>query len=49
MRQAVSFSGLDRPLTVCAIGRPAWVDAVLHEPGVANTDLAAALTLYASV
>jgi len=49
VRQAVSFSGLDRPLAVCAIGRPAWVDAVLHEPGVAETDLAAALTLYASV
>lgn len=49
VRQAVSFSGLDRPLTVCAIGRPAWVDAVLHEPGVAKTDLAAALALYASV
>lgn len=49
VRQAVSFSGLDRPVAVCAIGRPSWVDAVLHEPGVVKTDLAGALALYASV
>jgi pimeloyl-ACP methyl ester carboxylesterase len=49
VRQAVSFSGLERPVAVCAVGRPSWVDAVLHEPGVARIDLAGALALYASV
>ena len=49
VRQAVSFSGLAQPVAVCAVGRPSWVDAVLHEPGVARTDLASALASYASV
>jgi pimeloyl-ACP methyl ester carboxylesterase len=47
VRQAVSFSGLSRPVTVCAIGRPGWVEAVLQQPGVASSTLAEALAFYA--
>jgi pimeloyl-ACP methyl ester carboxylesterase len=37
VRQAVHFSGLAEPITVCTIGRPAWLDAVVAEPGVRVT------------
>lgn len=48
-RQAVQLSGLAEPVTVSAIGRPPWVDAVLREPGVANRPLPDALTAYAAI
>ena len=47
VRQAVHFSGLAEPITVCAIGRPAWLEAVEQEPGVRVATLAEALTSYA--
>ncbi|MEA3077986.1 MAG: hypothetical protein QOF60_2894 [Actinomycetota bacterium] len=37
VRQAVHFSGLAEPITVCTIGRPAWLEAVVAEPGVRVT------------
>lgn len=47
VRQAVHFSELAEPLTVCAIGRPAWLEAVVQEPGVRVATLAEALAGYA--
>lgn len=48
-RQAVLLSGLAEPVTVCAIGRPPWVEAVVAEPGVAQASLGDALATYAAV
>jgi pimeloyl-ACP methyl ester carboxylesterase len=48
-RQAAQLSGLEQPITVCAIGRPAWLRAVLDEPGVEESPIDAALATYASV
>lgn len=47
VRQAAHFSDLAEPITVCAIGRPAWLEAVVQEPGVRVATLAEALTSYA--
>jgi pimeloyl-ACP methyl ester carboxylesterase len=47
VRQAVHFSDLSEPITVCAIGRPAWLEAVVQEPGVRVATLAEALVAYA--
>lgn len=46
-RQAAQLSGLERPITVCAIGRPDWLRAVLDEPGVEVCDAREALAAYA--
>ena len=46
VRQANELSGLERPLTVCAVERPEWLRAVLEEPGVDASSLAGALALY---
>jgi hypothetical protein len=46
VRQAVHFSDLAEPITVCAIGRPAWLEAVVQEPGVRVASLAEALAAY---
>ena len=46
-RQAAQLSGLERPITVCAIGRPDWLRAVLEEPGVEVCDAREALATYA--
>lgn len=46
-RLAVQGSPLDEPLTVSAVFRPAWLDAVAAEHGVAETSIADALTGYA--
>ncbi len=46
-RQAAQLSGLERPITVCAIGRPDWLRAVLEEPGVEVCDAREALAAYA--
>lgn len=46
-RQAVKLSGLERPITVCAVGRPEWLRAVLEEPGVEEASLDESLAEYA--
>ena len=46
-RQAAQLSGLERPISVCAIGRPDWLRAVLEEPGVEESGVSEALTTYA--
>lgn len=48
-RQAVQLSGLAEPITICMIGRPPWVDALVAEPGVATMPLPDALQAYAAV
>jgi hypothetical protein len=47
VRQAVHFSGLAEPITVCSVGRPAWLEAVVAEPGVRVASLEDALRGYA--
>jgi pimeloyl-ACP methyl ester carboxylesterase len=47
-RLAVEFSGLDDPITVAAVVRPPWLEAVAAELGVATGPAAAALARYAS-
>ena len=47
VRQANELSGLERPITVCCVERPDWLEAVAAEPGVAQVTLPAALSLYA--
>ena len=47
VRLATTFSDLDEPITVCAIGRPAWLEAVVAEPGVRVASLDEALASYA--
>jgi pimeloyl-ACP methyl ester carboxylesterase len=49
VRQAVQWSGLDRPIAVATVTRPEWLEAVVAEPGVAEMDLEAALRMYLSV
>ena len=44
VRQANELSGLEQPIFVCCADRPEWLEAVLQEPGVVETPLAAALT-----
>jgi pimeloyl-ACP methyl ester carboxylesterase len=48
-RQATMFSDLESPITVAAIGRPPWVEAVLSELGVVTGSLEEALEVYASL
>ncbi len=48
-RQAAQLSGLERPITVAAVGRPDWLRAVLDEPGVEAGEAGAALTAYATI
>jgi len=48
-RQAAQLSGLERPITVCAMGRPDWLRAVIEEPGVEISDAYEALTAYAKI
>jgi pimeloyl-ACP methyl ester carboxylesterase len=48
VRQATTFSDLESPITVCAIGRPAWLEAVVAEPGVRVATLDEALEAYRS-
>jgi pimeloyl-ACP methyl ester carboxylesterase len=47
VRQANQLSGLERPLSVCAVERPDWLAAVVAEPGVEVTCLAEALAHHA--
>ena len=48
VRAANELSGLERPITVCCIERPAWLEAVAREPGVAASTLGEALRWYAT-
>lgn len=47
VRQAVQFSGLPTPVSVCAWERPAWLAGLVSEFGVEVTTLPKALELYA--
>jgi pimeloyl-ACP methyl ester carboxylesterase len=49
VRQATQLSGLERPLSVCALERPDWLAAVVEEPGVEASSLAEALAHYQRV
>jgi pimeloyl-ACP methyl ester carboxylesterase len=42
-RQAMQLSGLGQPISVCAVERPEWLDAVVREVGVEETSLPEAL------
>ena len=46
VRLANELSGLSRPLSVVAAERPEWLRAVLEEPGVEASSLAAALAFH---
>ena len=48
VRLALEGSALDEPIAVAARYRPAWLDAVAGEPGVADTTIEAALATYAN-
>ena len=48
-RQATMFSELEAPITVAAIGRPSWVEAVLGELGVVTGSVEEALEGYAAL
>jgi pimeloyl-ACP methyl ester carboxylesterase len=47
VRFVVERSGLDRPIIVSAVVRPAWLAAVAAEPGVGEQDLLGALAYFA--
>lgn len=47
-RLAIQASQLADPISVCAIGRPPWLQAVVDEPGVRVTRLGDALAAYAA-
>ncbi|MCU1354369.1 MAG: mhpC [Acidimicrobiales bacterium] len=47
-RLALQLSGLDEPLTVSAVVRPPWLEAVAAEPGVVQRPLGEALRHYAA-
>ncbi len=49
VHQAVQLSGLDTPLTVAAVVRPPWLEAVAGAPGVAEASLPDALAAYAAL
>ncbi|UCE87023.1 MAG: alpha/beta hydrolase [Deltaproteobacteria bacterium] len=48
-RLATQFSGLTRPISVCAVERPDWLRAVVEEVGVEEASLEDALAYYAAV
>jgi pimeloyl-ACP methyl ester carboxylesterase len=47
VRQALEWSGLAEPIAVCTRVRPEWLQAVVDQPGVIDTTVAAALARYA--
>jgi len=49
IRQANELSGLDRPVSVCCVERPAWLEAVVKEPGVVEANVEEALRGYAAL
>jgi pimeloyl-ACP methyl ester carboxylesterase len=48
-RLAIQSSGLAEPISVAAVGRPPWLEAVVDEPGVRVSRLPDALAAYAAV
>ena len=48
VRQAAAHSPLETPITVDAVGRPPWLEAVAAEVGVATAPAAEALATYAA-
>ena len=48
VRLALAGSSLDEPITVSAVYRPPWVEAVAAEPGVAQGTVSVALARYAA-
>jgi pimeloyl-ACP methyl ester carboxylesterase len=48
VRQAMQWSGLDRPIAVTTVTRPEWIEAVVAEPGVVDTTLERALREFAA-
>lgn len=48
LHQAVQFSPLDTPITLCGSVRPPWLAAIEHEPGVRAMSIADALDHYAN-
>jgi pimeloyl-ACP methyl ester carboxylesterase len=48
VRLAVQGSPLDEPITVAAINRPGWLQAVVGEPGVTTAPIADAVKVYAA-
>jgi pimeloyl-ACP methyl ester carboxylesterase len=49
VRQALEFSGLDHPISVAAVVRPPWLEAVVAEPDVIVEPVDAALARLAAV
>jgi pimeloyl-ACP methyl ester carboxylesterase len=49
VRLAVTGSELDQPITVCAVFRPAWLEAACGEHGVSEATLSEALSSYAAL
>lgn len=49
VRLAVQGSPLDEPVSVSAVYRPAWLQAVAAQQGVAETSITDALAVYATV
>ena len=48
-RAAATMSGLDTAIAACGVNRPAWLAAVVAEPGVVECPLPEALALFGSV
>lgn len=48
-RQALEFSGLEAPITVAAVVRPPWLEAIVAQPGVVVGRAGDALGRYAAV
>lgn len=46
---ATSASTLEYPIALCGKLRPPWIEAIVGEPGVVETDLVSALDMYSSV
>ena len=49
LRQVLSLSPLDTPITVAAIARPEWLEEIVDEPGVQEASVAEAMQLYGIV
>ena len=49
VRLAFGGSPLDEPITVTAVFRPPWLEAVAAEPGVAHGTISEGLARYAAV
>ena len=49
LRQVLSLSPLDTPITVSAIARPEWLDEIVDQPGVQEASLQDAMALYGIV